>query len=75
MPNLATPLVSALASIDAPLLLSVSGGCRSGCCSPQPPPDPVPTAQTMEPPPQTAVDSVVNSITITNASGTTTRTA
>src|SRR4029079_10184060 len=57
MPNITTP---ALESIDAQHLLSVSGGC----CPPQeppPPPTPLPTAQTMGPPQQTAGgDSVVN---------------
>lgn len=70
MPNITT---SALESIDALQLLSVSGGC---CPPKEPPPTPLPTAQTMGPPQQTAGgDSVVNTITITNASGTTTRTA
>ena len=65
MHNITTPQVS----IDAQLLLSVSGGCGRPCCPPTPP---LPQAQGSSP--TDGPDSIVNAITITNANGTTTRT-
>lgn len=83
MQDITTPSISALESIDAHLLMQVSGGCgkKRRCARPAPPPPPpptpVPTAQMMGPQPQpqqtAGGDSVTNSITITTAGGTQTR--